>query len=58
MDIGGGSMVEKEIECMECGMKFFRDISLPKWKKVYSELGCVADQCDECLTKYLKEMME
>lgn len=47
---------DKEIECMECGKRFFRDISLPKWKKIYEELGCVADQCDVCLVKYLKEM--
>ena len=52
---GGESMTEKVIECMECGKKFKRDISDPKWKRMYAELGCVADQCDECLKEWLRE---
>jgi hypothetical protein len=51
--VAGEIMALQQIECMECGKKFSRDVKEPKWQKIYAELGVVADQCDDCLQEYL-----
>ena len=51
-------MTETEITCMECGKKFKRDITLPKWQKIYAAMGAVADQCDICLRQMTREQLK
>ena len=43
----------KTIKCLECGKEFTRDMDNPKVIKAYEQMGAVADQCSECLRKWL-----
>lgn len=45
----------QEVECMECGKKFKRDMDDPKVKRAIQNMGVVADQCDSCLRKWIAE---
>lgn len=44
----------QEIECMECGKKFERDMDNPRVRKAVQSMGVVADQCPDCLRKWLE----